>query len=91
MTAWDELKSTITAISPDELSRLHDTSLIAAELSCAAHEQALTDAEWADKADVSPRLLTDFLYRCKDAKLDTVMRLAEAVGLQIVAVEKGGD
>lgn len=89
MNAWDELK--LTSIPPDELSRLHDTSLIAAELSCAAHEQALTDAEWADKADVSPRLLTDFLYRCKDARLDTVMRLAAAVGLKITAVEKGGD
>ena len=81
---WDN----IVSLTPQDIGLSHDTTLIISEIVCAAHEQAILDNEWAQNAGVSRRQLADFLYHCKSAKLDTVMRLADAVGYKIVAVKR---
>ncbi len=81
---WDN----IVSLTPQDIGLSHDTALIISEIVCAAHEQAILDNEWARDAGVSRRQLADFLYHGKSAKLDAVMRLADAVGYKIIAVKR---
>ena len=81
---WDN----IVSLTPQDIGLSHDTMLIISEIVCAAHEQAILDNEWAQNAGVSRRQLADFLYHCKSAKLDTVMRLAGSVVYKFVAFKR---
>lgn len=90
MTNWEEYQKTITALSKEEMKELEILAHITSTCVIRRKELKLTQKELADRVNMTQSAIARFEKGDHMPKLDTLLRIAIALGLtcKFVEVEK---